>query len=657
MVFRFLLNVDHCLLMEKYDYFFYELQSNDEMMLFPNVRLGNGSTLHENISDIRIHLDKNSHAINDHQIVFAMRGRVKENYTWRESMLYRILSINYELQKANIYTSVANNHQCVVSIIALHEKNVIRNINNSDSNYIEKTFSTDFKLLLEELNICDLDNVTAEDIRTNLAAYYKNPHKDVAVTYVLDKVYNQLKDMNVEGHDFVTVFYESLFDSIKGIVTSFQIFEMVASSHNFDESINAVLRIVKYITDDFKASELMGLPEVCKAKWSEVEAIHTDDLCREYVEILTKYETKLSSYLEADSVKHRDNGKVKKFVNDNVPSETDIGQTITFGYDAEGKVKTIDTHDPQLEIEKFKKTINSTKGLMARWVKTHDSIKAIVDDAQREFENYESELGRQYTSILVKRKEETIENKDVAYEVDDNMESIIKERTKLRDDIIDRLRDTNLMPTKMYQDQLNLKSKLEEIGDRITHYINRLQSASGKSFLILFAIVELLIAVFYAIMQPYAVFKPSYFIGYLVIVALILLSTWGLHISYYKKKIKNETEALSKSVKECMQGYIDSAKQMSTYINLINQLDFLDRDIKTRESAIDLNKWKLAVINWYVDEAKSHLMKIKFFDGMIRRYRKPSSSAPAVVDINFLPEINNNRQIDEIKNCRLFWPV
>ena len=129
MVFRFLLNVDHCLLMEKYDYFFYELQSNDEMMLFPNVRLGNGSTLHENISDIRIHLDKNSHAINDHQIVFAMRGRVKENYNWRESMLYRILSINYELQKANIYTSVANNHQCVVSIIALHEKNVIRNIN------------------------------------------------------------------------------------------------------------------------------------------------------------------------------------------------------------------------------------------------------------------------------------------------------------------------------------------------------------------------------------------------------------------------------------------------------------------------------------------------------------------------------------------------
>lgn len=157
MVFRFLINVDQCLNMHNFDFFFYKKKSLGELHLTPDVyiREGTGQPFGKAASDIRLYLDRYAYTIGDYQIIIATREDYKKNTeVWGDTLLSRLLDIDFELRKSDILIRSGLGPQIAVSLIILLEANEIREIHAADAPYMGSSRLTDdFRLLLKEIGV------------------------------------------------------------------------------------------------------------------------------------------------------------------------------------------------------------------------------------------------------------------------------------------------------------------------------------------------------------------------------------------------------------------------------------------------------------------------------------------------------------------------
>ena len=156
--FRFLINVDQCLNMSNFDIFFYKLESQHKFHLNQVQLFGDSfsTSLRHAVSDIRMYLDKYPYHVGDYQLIVAMRGMYKKRSdNWEETMLYRLLQLNFELRRSRIFINSQESAEKALNLIMLYDADFSTELPKLGDYMTSCRFQTDCALFLRHIGIAD----------------------------------------------------------------------------------------------------------------------------------------------------------------------------------------------------------------------------------------------------------------------------------------------------------------------------------------------------------------------------------------------------------------------------------------------------------------------------------------------------------------------
>lgn len=676
MAFRFFINVDQCLNMNNFDFFFYQKRYRNEFHLTEDVYIGEGTGLsfHKAAADIRMYLDKFPYRVNDYQIIIAMRSDYNHNVTvWRDTLLSRLLDIDFDLRQSNIIIRSGSTVQVAVNLIMLYEANVVKSLHTFDIDYMTaERLGKDCKLLLREIGVPEEKENDLASLKTAWEAYVQNHEeefnscrkmpdgitpahpiyvffKDLLKQYEVDREKNQGKQV-------------SIFHALKEVLDGYQIFELVTDKQNRNKDINALLRVVEFATTDFEVLQGIGntisLSELCRSHWKKILALDDSEIQKRYARMLYQYRERLQKYV-ADEDDGRGTTEVESTLPECIlPSDDDIGIGDSI-FETDNSFKKA-KNDPKKQIQQFRHSLSPIGTMMSRWESTYKRLKKGLSEIDEGLKAYASDLGNVYNEELKKRKD--VENtwKNTAFLEDSRTKQEIEQLKSEEKELLDKMNQPQMTPSLQFQDQLNMETSLEQENLNITHYIRCIQSVSVRNFLLLILLIVGMVAIHYFSLQPYnfnAIETALYFLKYIGISAGCMFFTWMLPIQYYERKIRQCLIELEKEMDKYITGYFDRAKQFHEYINLLNRLDYVERHMKLKKGAVKTTEWIISARSWHINQAKVHLEKLKFFDGLTSTYEsKNKENEVSNGDIlNAVPDITRNH-VDDVMDNKLYWP-
>lgn len=673
MVFRFFVNVDKCLNMYNFDFFFYRKQSSHELHLTPDVCIGEGTgkPFREAASDIRMYLDRFSHDISDYQIIIAMRDEYKSSVSsWRDTLLSGLLDIDFDLRQSNIFIRSGHGQQIAVNLVVLHEANTLRTIHAVDDPYMNSNrLADDCKLLLREIGVPedkenDLDAIKSawtSYVETNSEMFENCPKtEDGKPAHSLYSFFTDLINQYEKDKRSATA-NVSTFQALKEVLNGYQIFEMITDKQNINKYINTLLKVVEFSTVDFDTAvgmeKTMTLTEMCAVHWRKIAGTDDSVIREKYAKMLTEYQNRLNVYIAnapSGSFTFTSESTLPKST---VPSDDDISITESI-FESEG-AKRSKQIDPKALVKNFKNKLSPVSTLLGRWESTYKQISDIFGKLEYSLEEYSDQLAKEYTQKLEIRKKDEREWHKKSYAEDENTQREIEELTLKEGKLLDKMNEPQMTPSLGFQDQLNMETALEQENYNIKHYIKCMQSVSVKNFFLLILLLIGLVSVMYALLQPYdfqSTTTALYFAGYIGACLVLMLFTWRLPLNYYRRRLHNCLTNLEKEMDKYITGYFDRAEQLHEYINSINALDYIERHLHLKKRAVKTTKWIVNARNWHIGQAMEHLKKLAFFAGLMSTY-KPSHSYDGsenkLTDIG--PAISRDH-IDDVIDSKLYWP-
>ncbi len=678
MAFRFFINVDQCLNMNNFDFFFYQKRYRNEFHVTEDVYIGEGTGLSfaEAAADIRLFLDKYPYIVTDYQIIIAMRSDIDYNVTvWRDTLLSRLLDIDFALRQSNIVIRSGGRNEVAVNLIMLYEANIVKSLNSHDDYYMsDNRLGYDCKLLLKEIGVPEEKENDLECLK-NCWEQYLIEHKaefessgrlaDGTYNHPLFIFFNNLlkqyeSDQNDENASRRHVV--STLQALKEVLDGYQVFELVTEKQKRDVDINALLRIVEFATTDFKktggVSVNVSLSELCKQHWKSVVSMKDDQIRERYSKMLYLYKNKLQDYANRESA-GTGVGTVEAILPDSIiPNDKEISVNSDM---FEGEQTQQDAkNDPKKQLEEFKHGLALNGKLMEKWETTYKSLRDSISELDEKLKKYAADLGEVYNQELKKRKEIEeswnnnvyLENETTKSEVD----WLVSEERKL----LRKMDQPQMTPTLQFQDQLNMEAALDQENLNITHYISCIQSVTAKGFLLLLLFIIGIITFHYIVLQPYNLSSSDSglcVLMYLLFTSVLMFFTWISPIRHYKQKIIQCLSHLDTKMDKYITGFFDRAKQFHEYINLINRLDYIERHLRLKRKAVKTTQWIISARAWHINQAKAHLEKLGFFDGLISTYHpdmdKTESNDNELMDS--IPEITKDH-VDDVFQSKLYWP-
>jgi len=664
MAFCFLVNVNQCLNMDHYRPFFYKKVHTHEMCVCKDSCLGScrsGVPFDEIASDIQMQLDCDRR-IRDYQIVIAIRDQYAER-AWGETLLSKLLTIDYELRNAGIILKTGKMIQMAVSIIMLYEANGICSIDELRDEYLNSDrLRNETKLMLSELGITEA-RFTRKTLEEAIEFYKEkngNAEGDFGNAVPLIDFITDVLEKNTD-QEFTEVF---LSKALTDLLNRYLVFELLLNDLDRDYE-EKLLKIVDYVNDDFAelSSSDMQLQEKCAYVWKEIEKEKTGD---KYAEILWHYQKRLEGVFVEDKI-HKNERKPEMFV---LPDDKQISLSGE-GYDLfekDGEVSFDERRkfllalsdekqdDPEAILDTFQNKIKSEKSLMPCWDSTFERIKEILDFMDESLTHYSNELSSVFAEELRKRKEEERKAESNTYWVDTEEErKVIGGINKEKSRIMQLLDQPQMSPALQIQDSLNMRKVLEQENINITHYIACIDAATRSAFFILLVVLCAVTALLYALGQLYVfseIQSVLVFSGYILLTVFLMFIMQGTLFAFYRHKIAMCVKRLREGMDKYIEGYFQRAHKFHEHINYLNQLDYSERQLSVRKKIVEQNMNYDNLLQWHKMQIEEHLKKLVFFQAIMKLYN-PSDAENHLeeTDISMLKVFE-----PDVSDSKLYWP-
>ena len=666
MEYKFFINIDQCLNMDKFDFFFYRNQSKNQLHVIPNVYLnevGSGISFKEAISNVLLLL--NTKHIEDRQIIIAMRSDYNRDIqVWGETLLSRLISIDYELKNANVMVRSGSTVQTSVSLIMLYDSIVIESHNEMASKYLSgDRLQKDCMMLLKEIGVPSGSENNKDVIKECWNKYSTENNIDdltsdtskKAMRSFFDDLLDQFeKDSKTDSDDNY-----SIINSFKKALSGYNIFEVIADQQKYD--MNEFFRIVEYITFDEESSSekfgIMPLYSRCEKVWNIINEIDNNTIHKKYSEMLANYKQRLINYCQYSDGSNDSSDARAELPFYSEPKKEDIRYKDSI-FDktdvSSGGRTTLDE-----TIDHFTKNINHSSDINKLWDDTYIEIKKSVDDLDGELEDYKNGLGREYEKILKDREKNTSKWRSHIYKINNDIEENIKEREKRENEILKEMNKPDIEPSLKYQDQLNVTTSLEQLQINVSHFISCIDKVRKKSFMLVCISFLAYFLLQYYWLQSYSFKSFENLIlttCYFLLVCVGFIFSWAMPIRHYKKCIIKELEVFKEDTDKYIISYYEKAKMLKEYANHTNQLDYIIRYRNLLKKTVNDNLRLERARQWHIRKSKEVIEKLSFFESVI------NSSDVNVLDDNkhntnvgYYPLINPDSIEDEIDSS-LYWP-
>ncbi len=681
MAFRFFVNIDQCLNMNNFDFFFYKKRAQHEFHVIDDVFIGEGTGLPftRAAADIRQQIDKSTktpHPIGDYQIIIAMRGDTDYTATevWRETLLSRLLDIDFYRRRANICIWHGGAEDVAVNLIMLYEANVIANIELFSANYMsDSRLGRDCRLMLREIGVPEGKDNDLSCLRECWSRYV-DAHReeleagarfpDGSYANPLYVFFNNLltqyeDDEKNRGTSDGTI---STFQALKEVLNGYQVFELITQRNNLDVDINALLRIVEFSTTDFTtrmgAERVASLSEKCRNHWDEVKAMPNDVIRRRYGKLLYFYRMTLEEFVNRQTVAAADGVSPPPLPECEIPGKEEITvKNSSFEND-------LGAHDaqanPKDELETFRRKFSPSDDLMSRWESTSEQLEKSITAIDDSLKAYADQIGDIYKKVIGKRKEEEDAWCKQTFLEGPDTKDEIAQLTAAEGEMLTTLGLPQMTPRLQFQDQLNMKTALDQENEYITQYIKCIESVRTRSFLLLLVLLLGIVALHFFVLQPYNFSAGEtlvYSLLYLLCVGGLMFFAWRLPLNHYKRKIFQHLDQLEEQMDTYISGFFERARQFRTYINTLNRLDFVERHLKLRQEAVRTARRIVSAKSWHRNQAEAHLQRLQFFNGLIALYQPSQDEIDTYHQMSGTPkpEITKDH-VDDVFQCSLYWP-
>ena len=668
--FRFLINVDQCLNMSYFDIFFYKLASQHKFHM-SSVQMF-GPTAQESLrgaaNDIRMYLDKYPYHVGDYQIIVAMRAPYSgADAPWDSSLLCRLLNLDHELRNARILINSREQTEKALNLIMLYDVDYSADLPDLGSYMESGRLQQDCTRLLKLLSLPE-GGTSVDAMEQALCAYRAGEKHDVAAAELLHDFFQVRR----KSHDQIAALADhldpvhddgaqqpllslELTEFVRNRLCNVQLFEQQVDRNNRRQQTLALLRVVEFINmSTAHTEELLGqtvvipLSQRCAGNWQKIWQDST--LEQRYADMLRAYQHRLShaaTELETHSMSSVTTGSLPE---EDIPKDDAITcEDDTFSdRDPMGQKKDLQDIFHNVLDRNF-----SLRTIGPDWDQAYNCCKQLLEKMEYSLENYAGSLSRKYTAALEKRKKDsTLWQKTVYFSTPDTESDIIRLAHE-RDLRLAELKTPRMNPSLNFQDQLNMENSLEQENLLIRHYIRCLSAITAGNFLLLVGICLAMCLGHYAFLQTY-VFQDlstvAYFLIYAAAIFVFMLLCWLLPYNHFRKKLKACIARFKTNAETFIGGYYEKARQFGSYINLLNQLDYITRYHRLLCRADQTTHRLSQGYLWHKVQIRSHLSRLSFFQGLIDL--GVSSDAELVCT---LPEMNGT-QVSDYIDSQIYWP-
>ncbi len=668
--FRFLINVDQCLNMSYFDIFFYKLASQHKFHMSSVQMFGDAAqnSLRGAANDIRMYLDKYPYHVGDYQIVVAMRATFSgPDADWGNTLLCRLLTLDHELRNARILINSREQTEKALNLIMLYDVDYSSNLPELGSYMRSGRLQQDCARLLRELSASEAV-LSIDALEQALGAYCRKPNHDVAAAELLRdffqirrKSHDQISAMaeHVDTMDDSSAVSEllslDLAKFVRDRLFNMQLFEQQVDRNNRRQQTLALLRVVEFINMDTKLpEEILGqtitvsLAQRCATNWQKIWKDTT--LEQRYADMLRSYQRRLNhaaTELETHSLSSVTTGNLPE---EEIPKDDAI--VCENGIFSDGDPMQ-QKNNLQGIFEHVLSRNFSLRTIQADWEQAYTSCKHLLETMEYALETYAGNLSRQYAAALDKRKKDaTVWQKTVYFSTPETQSDIVRLAHE-RDQRLLQLKAPRMNPSLNFQDQLNMENSLEQENLLVRHYIRSLSAITAGNFLLLLVICLAACIGHYSFLQTYVFQGLSSVACYLVYAAaafVFMLLCWLLPYNYFRKKLKACISRFKTAAETFINGYYEKARHFGTYINLLNQLDYITRYHRLLCRADQTTHRLSQGYLWHKVQIRNHLMRLTFFQGLIDL----GVSSEEEFDCA-LPDMNG-AQVSDYIDSQVYWP-
>lgn len=675
--FRFLLNMDKCLNMAYHDMFFYKL-SCENMFLKSDVQFLMDSkerSLHEGLINVQMYMNKFPFQIEDFQIITAFRMDYHaENKRWKDTLLYRLIWLYHELHKERIYIGsderLETTASHVLSVIVLYEADFrIKTPNPKPYTGKEGALKTHIRQMLQEEFGITEEQLVEKDLTDILTKGISEQKKTIDPALV-GLVEEFLAD---EGKDKSLAIFETF---IQGILQDYQIEEELIDRNNRKNEILATLRLVEFLSpsDDIwekQEDQSIKLHDYCNSLWDRIWHDSSSDIERRYANMLSHYEKKLETCLERSPHK-------ASFIYNTEQHIPDIDKTLQFkdgeparrikSHETEYRNFQISSSERKLQakqsdmdgiLQEYRSKISKGSGeeLLQSWEVAYQRISYAIDHLEQSLKIYGVTLSSEYIKALEKRKADKFLENLQNIEDEEEISKIEIRARELCHRCWDTLKQPQMLPSIQFQDELNLKSEVEQCNSDIRFYMQCLKTIRYMPFMMLVIILLAILGLHYGALQPYVFTGTTNMVVYITYIGIsfvLMTLAWKIPDVYFRRCMKRLIDRLSEEMSKYMKGYYDRGYNFYIYINTMNDLDILTAYMEMLQRIRNVGDEWQAKILWHQAQIKKHLQKVRAnsFDGLIRNADHSSEVTNNTISIVEDSEVWNT----DCEHSKIYWP-
>lgn len=656
--FRFLINVDQCLNMSYFDIFFYRLK-NEHKFYMSNAQLFGDqadSSMSSAIHSIRLYLDKYPYHVGDYQIIVVMRNTFQPDPSgWEETLLYRMLLLDRELRQSRIYVNAKDGVDKALNLIMLYDADFCEDLSGIQRYMESDRLERDCDQLLSRLTAGDC-TLSEQSIADNLSK--SGPAEELLHAFLEHRRKNDANLEHLHAHMEADSLEQEplrreLARFVKEHLCNFQLFEKQIDRNNRRQNTLALLRLVDFINHDTadcaRFNKTTSLTQRCVDNWEQVWK--DEQLEQRYALALRRYRGRLTNASREINRSGFSTGDKQNPPIRDIPADDAISyeQNGIFGEDADDN-----STDLRKILSAFYENRFSIRTLKSSWEKTYEQCKLTLNNLDYALQEYAENLSRQFSAALEQSKQTFSANRSKVFIANADTEKEISHMARERDKRLDALKSPHMTPSLTFQDQLNMKNALEQGNRTIRFYAGCISAMKVMGFLLLVLFCGVLCFGHYTFLQPYVFQSPEGFLcwlSYLGIIFVMMLLCWMMPYHYFRRKIRNCIKKLQDDAEKYIKGYYDKAKYFHAYINLLNQLDFINRQHRLLTRAYDTSNRLTKGYQWHVVQINNHLQKLYFFQGLIDQCSSADGNAMEPIQL-----VTDGDRICDVVDSPLYWP-
>ena len=617
--FRFFINVDQCLNIDSFAPFFYPLQSANELYL-GSASLepsGQDPSLAEAAEGIRSHWSRYPFRMRKYHMIFAMRSAWRKEPAWKDTVLYRLLRLRYELIRNGIFLRSREMGDKALSLVILYDSDFdVRSAVLSD--YWRERCVADFRLFARLSGLTEDGASWPDEERWNPEDFAE---RDLIRAYraAFPAAAADREDGSGDGEARALTRFT---DFLRSELSGFQIFEKLVDRNERRQSLLTQLQVVRYATfreegSGFRSSgEPQSMESYCAEVWDYLFRESQKDLRARFGRILSRYELRLARLerrLEPELPSRGAGGgePERMEIVPLFPASEETG-----GEDAERT-------DLQELLRDFESRRFHAEQALPAWEDVCRRFRERIRRLDQGLKEYAKEHSILFHRSVAQRRESPA---PMSFPAD--RETAAREIGRLRqerENWLDRMKGFHVNPSLTFQDELNMEASLDEADQKISFYLRCIRAMHRGRFLLLVLLFAALSLGLYLYSQSYVLrswaMLPAALV-YLGAAFLLMLCTWNRPRAYFQKQIRGCIRALEEEMERFFLGYRQRQEQFRDYLTACDALDQVDLRLKALEKAEEQRTAEDNMLKWHKVRLSRLRRDLSLFRDLIDCYRE-----------------------------------